>query len=81
MLSSVGERESAESRPTDRTHPTPRSQTLAGLRVVSYSFEMSNKVASSGGVQSVDRAVTILEIIARTSLAGITEIAGEPPDG
>lgn len=77
MLSSVGERGSAESRPTDRTHPTPRPQTLAGLRVVSYSFEMSNKDAGSGGVQSVDRAVTILEIIARTGLAGITEIAGE----
>lgn len=75
MLSSVGERESAESRPTDRTHPTPRSQTLAGLRVVSYSFEMSNKAASSGGVQSVGRAVTILEIIARAELAEITQVA------
>lgn len=41
---------------------------------MSYSFEMSNSEAGSGGVQSVDRAVTILEIIART---GITEIAGE----
>lgn len=47
------------------------------MRVVSYSFEMSNSEAGSGGVQSVDRAVTILEIIARTGLAGITEIAGE----
>jgi IclR family KDG regulon transcriptional repressor len=44
---------------------------------VGYSFEMSNKAAGSGGVQSVDRAVTILEIIARTGLAGITEIAAE----
>src|SRR5699024_8803162 len=32
---------------------------------------------ASGAVQSVDRAVTILEIIARTGQAGITEIAGE----
>ena len=75
MLSSVGERGSAESRPTDRTHPTPHPETLAGLRVVSYSFEMSNKDAASGGVESVGRTVTILEIIARTELAEITEIA------
>ena len=49
-----------------------------------YSFEMSNSEPvseaahpASGAVQSVDRAVTILEIIARTGQAGITEIAGE----
>lgn len=44
---------------------------------VSYSFEMSNSETSSGSVQSVDRAVTILEIIARTGLAGVTDIAAE----
>ena len=49
---------------------------------VSYSFEMSNSETHSssvhsGSVQSVDRAVTILEVIARTGLAGVTEIAAE----
>ncbi|MGC3021839.1 IclR family transcriptional regulator [Brevibacterium sp. FAM 24630] len=33
--------------------------------------------SAPGSVQSVDRAVTILEIIARTGLAGVTEIAKE----
>lgn len=33
--------------------------------------------SANGSVQSVDRAVTILEIIARTGLAGVTEIATE----
>lgn len=33
--------------------------------------------SASGAVQSVDRAVTILEIIARTGLAGVTDIASE----
>jgi IclR family KDG regulon transcriptional repressor len=64
---------------------------LVGLCHVRYSFEMSNSEPASeavpsspgsvqpasGAVQSVDRAVTILEIIARTGQAGITEIAGE----
>lgn len=56
---------------------------------VRYSFEMSNSASrrdpaseptpasAPGPVQSVDRAVTILEIIARTGLAGVTEIAKE----
>ncbi|SMX85034.1 transcriptional regulator, IclR family [Brevibacterium aurantiacum] len=49
---------------------------------MSYSFEMSNSETHSssvhsGSVQSVDRAVTILEVIARTGLAGVTEIAAE----
>src|SRR5699024_10499788 len=57
---------------------------LVGLCHVRYSFEMSNSEPvseaahpASGAVQSVDRAVTILEIIARPGQAGITEIAGE----
>ena len=33
--------------------------------------------AQGGPVQSVDRAVTILEVIARTGLAGVTDIAAE----
>ncbi|SMX99600.1 transcriptional regulator [Brevibacterium iodinum ATCC 49514] len=36
---------------------------------------MSIKAASSGGVQSVDRAATILGIIARAELAEITQVA------
>src|SRR5699024_8272219 len=64
---------------------------LAGLCHVRYSFETSNTEPASeavpsapgsvqpasGAVQSVDRAVTILAIIARTGQSGITEIAGE----
>lgn len=45
-----------------------------------YSSGMSNNDAEAttpGSVQSVDRAVTILEIIARAGLAGVTEIAAE----
>ena len=33
--------------------------------------------ASSGGVQSVDRAITVLEILARGGEAGVTELAAE----
>ncbi|HYG92329.1 MAG TPA: IclR family transcriptional regulator [Nocardioides sp.] len=36
---------------------------------------MSN--GESGGVQSVDRALSILELLARSGEAGVTEIAGE----
>lgn len=36
---------------------------------------MSNKDAASGGVESVGRAVRILEIIAHAELAGITQVA------
>jgi DNA-binding IclR family transcriptional regulator len=39
---------------------------------------MSNAVeVATGGVQSVDRALTILEVLARIGEAGVTEIAGE----
>lgn len=38
---------------------------------------MSNTVEPLGGVQSVERAVTILEILARSGEAGVTEIAVE----
>lgn len=38
---------------------------------------MSNTVVAPGGVQSVERAVTILEILARSGEAGVTEIAVE----
>src|SRR5687768_825267 len=33
--------------------------------------------AGGGGVQSVDRALSILEVLARTGEAGVTEIAGQ----
>ncbi len=32
---------------------------------------------ASGGVQSVDRAITVLEILARRGEARVTEVAGE----
>jgi DNA-binding IclR family transcriptional regulator len=38
---------------------------------------MSNTVVAPGAVQSVERAVTILEILARSGEAGVTEIAAE----
>lgn len=39
---------------------------------------MSNKVDDpSGGVQSVDRAITVLEILARRGSAGVSEVATE----
>ncbi|HET6627239.1 MAG TPA: IclR family transcriptional regulator [Nocardioidaceae bacterium] len=38
---------------------------------------MSNTVEAPGAVQSVERAVTILEILARAGEAGVTELAGE----
>jgi DNA-binding IclR family transcriptional regulator len=38
---------------------------------------MSNSPAPLGGVQSVDRALTILAVLARLGQVGVTEIAGE----
>ena len=38
---------------------------------------MSNAAEPPSGVQSVERAVTILDILARAGEAGVTEIAGE----
>lgn len=38
---------------------------------------MSNTAVTPGGVQSVERAVTILDILARSGEAGVTEIATE----
>ena len=38
---------------------------------------MSNAGDANGGVQSVDRALTILEVLARIGEAGVTEVAAE----
>lgn len=38
---------------------------------------MSNTVGRDGGVQSVDRAISVLEILARKGEAGVSEVAGE----
>ncbi len=38
---------------------------------------MSNNAGRDGGVQSVDRAITVLEILARRGEAGVSEVAGE----
>jgi DNA-binding IclR family transcriptional regulator len=47
-----------------------------------YSFGMSPRPASSGdagasGVQSVDRAISVLEILARSGDSGVSEVAAE----
>jgi len=43
-----------------------------------YSFAMGNTERSrDGGVQSVDRAITVLEILARRGEAGVSEVATE----
>lgn len=42
-----------------------------------YCFGMSNRSVGGSTVQSVDRAVTILEILARRGESGVTDIAGE----
>src|SRR5689334_16002388 len=45
---------------------------------ISYSGAMSNERAeSSGGVQSVDRAISVLEILAQRGEAGVSEVAAE----
>lgn len=41
-----------------------------------YSFAMSNE-SGSGGVQSVDRAISVLEILSRRGEAGVSEVAAE----
>ena len=38
---------------------------------------MSNTVRDAAGVQSVDRAITVLEILARRGEAGVSEVAAE----
>jgi DNA-binding IclR family transcriptional regulator len=49
---------------------------MAGLRQEVYGCVMSNPVLESAvGVQSVDRALRILEILARSGESGVTEIA------
>src|SRR6476619_818615 len=45
---------------------------------VSYSCVMSNpRGESTGGVQSVDRAVSVLEILAQRGEAGVSEVAAD----
>ena len=54
-----------------------RRRPLARLRLAVYGCAMSNGATETAtGVQSVDRALRILEILARTGEAGVTEIAG-----
>lgn len=42
-----------------------------------YCCAVSNAAQDTGGVQSVDRAITVLEILARRGEAGVTEIAAQ----
>src|SRR5919108_426829 len=55
-----------------------RSFALCSTRVPrsTYSFAMSNE-SGSGGVQSVDRAISVLEILSRRGEAGVSEVAAE----
>jgi DNA-binding IclR family transcriptional regulator len=62
----------------------PVSTTLVKMRHEHYSSAMSNRDArvvtgrsDNSTVQSVDRAVTVLEILAREGEAGVTDIANE----
>lgn len=49
---------------------------MAGLRVAVYGCAMSNATAEpTGSVQSVDRALRILEILARSGESGVTDVA------
>jgi len=43
----------------------------------SYSCAMSNERESAGGVQSVDRAISVLEILAQRGEAGVSEVAAD----
>ena len=52
----------------------------SAVRRTAYCCDMSNsadRVGDGGPIQSVDRAVTILEILARDGAAGVTEVARE----
>lgn len=58
--------------------------TCAGVVYYAYSFAVSNyspdtetSNAQSGGVQSVDRAISVLEILAHRGEAGVSEVAAE----
>jgi DNA-binding IclR family transcriptional regulator len=46
-------------------------------RFDAYSFAMSNTGGRDSGVQSVDRAISVLEILARRGEAGVSELAAE----
>ena len=58
--------------------------TCNGVVYCAYSFAVSNHSqgtetsnSQSGGVQSVDRAISVLEILAQRGEAGVSEVAGE----
>src|SRR6476659_5073621 len=53
------------------------SNNLRELTPTSVTTEPADGVATTSTVQSVDRAVSILEILARTGEAGVTDIARE----
>lgn len=54
-----------------------RSGRSATVSAVSNDASAARPEASGGGVQSVDRAVSIMEILARRGEAGVTELAAE----
>src|SRR5690349_6812152 len=57
----------------------PESRSRNGTAHLAYSCAMGNNRApeSAGGIQSVDRAITVLEILARRGEARVTEVAAE----
>jgi DNA-binding IclR family transcriptional regulator len=61
-----------------------RSVTCSGVVYCAYSFAVSNhstdtetSTSQAGGVQSVDRAISVLEILAQRGEAGVSEVAAE----
>jgi DNA-binding IclR family transcriptional regulator len=61
-----------------------RAVTCNGVVYCAYSFAVSNhstdtetSTSQAGGVQSVDRAISVLEILAQRGEAGVSEVAAE----
>ncbi|MBC9731245.1 helix-turn-helix domain-containing protein, partial [Streptomyces sp. TRM68367] len=42
-----------------------------------YNLETETSTSHAGGVQSVDRAISVLEILAQRGEAGVSEVAAE----
>jgi DNA-binding IclR family transcriptional regulator len=61
----------------DAERPSHRGLPLNVARTSdSYGYSVAQPESATAGVQSVDRALTILELLARRGEAGVTELAG-----
>jgi DNA-binding IclR family transcriptional regulator len=58
-------------------YPGVMSPDANSLTVSNSSSDPVEKSAHSGGVQSVDRAITLLELLAQDGESGVTDLAGE----